>query len=269
MFRILLRIGDPNMNNSFSASLETTLHDITAAMAKSPAAIAESLLKTRPCVPQDAPPNIPKRAFDDWIIHIRAVVGSMTSLDGKGRYTVFRSAAGHQLLDLLSSLDIKDEVECSVNPFEEAVTRLTKYFSSSTNFVMARMTFRDCIQMPDESCVGYLTRLQKAAKECGFGKDSIETEVFLTIRTNARDSEIRRLVGGKDCSMEILRGKAADIDFDNVVVNRKKKSAAVNAVRDYPNRERSRSPPNHSPCDRSPRDRSPRSPRKPLPQPTK
>lgn len=218
------------MDNS-DGSLNQSMQDMAGAAAKTSAALAESLVKINPCVPTGDPATIPKRAFDDWLFHIKHAISSMKSVDAKGHYAILRNTAGPQLVKLLDILDIRDDIPDAVNPFEKALEILTKHFTENTNYILERVKFRATEQLANEACVEYLNRLFIEAKRCGFSKDSIEAEIFQVVRTNARDSSMRSLAGENDCSVAKLRSKADNIDLDKAITaSKKEKVSSINAV---------------------------------------
>lgn len=199
-------------------------------MNKQSSALADSLIKIRPCVAKDGK-EINKREFEEWKGYFRMKIDSLTDKSPLKHYELFKHSAGEQLMNLLDALDVEDTVKVDKAPIDKAFEILKKHFDGSVNTITARVIFRNSSQDKKESCEAYVTRVIREAKKCEF-KTEVVKEILSVIRVNSLEKELRQLSGDPACTMESIRDKAKSIDLDNELQRGKDKKplAELNSV---------------------------------------
>lgn len=193
-------------------------------------ALAQSLSKIRPCVPEGASHIISKFQYEEWRDHIMTALASQPE---KAKYANVKIYGGEQIISILNALDIDDEIRNSPKPFSKTIQKLDEYFNKQTGSLSSQMSFRAMEQLSKESCVVFLSRLLKAVRHCGFVAGSTQAEVIAAVATNANIVDFRKAASKSGVSVLSLREAAENIDAQNQVSAKKlaaSKTVSVNEV---------------------------------------
>lgn len=217
--------------NSTSVNMENSMKCLASALYNSSTVFADSLIRAKPCVAEDAPFTIPRKAYIEWKLQIRSLISPTAPGEPANRYGIFRQAAGSRLLALLDSLDLSSDIVDSQDPCSEALARLDKHFEAEGNNFISRMNFIAAEQKPGEGNVEFLSRKLEEAKWCGFEKTKLEFELVFGIAATASNDKIKTRAAEVGCKFAELRSLASAIDLTtNIDSQKKRKKISVNAV---------------------------------------
>lgn len=222
-----------NVNStSIGGQNSLAVDSLVEVVQKTTAAMADSLIKIRPCVTDEAKAAITRREFTEWRSQTLLAVKNMSDHDA---YFLIRRGGGKQLMGLLDSLDIEGDIAEDVEPFKRSIEALDKHFNEHQNTLASTIRFRSTFAIKGETNVTYINRLLAEAKLCGFPKNTIGMEVVATILTNSRSEQLKIKATEPDITLEKLRMFASQIDvaegFNKSNKEQEKKFAAVNQLK--------------------------------------
>lgn len=155
------------------------------------ASLSKNLMRIDPCLPADGTLTISANTYFRWRSLLLSTVDSMSEVEQE---CFFRKSAGAALMDVLQMLPESQYADpSSPTPFSDLISRLDKFFSSDSTRRSARLEFKTMKQdtAKGESNIMYLSRMTKAAMNCGFLADEFDEKIMNAISKNSSDRKIR------------------------------------------------------------------------------
>lgn len=244
-----LASSTPWLKAKGDASLEQSMaKSIQAAIESSSSCITKSMLKIEPCVPATGSSYLSMVEWKRWKALLLVTLSTVPGLSEAEKKVTFLRSAGSCLLDILES--IPETIGELLNPFTSTIEALDTYFGSEACIRLARLTFKEISQMPNESNVDFIARLMKAIKGCNYSEDYMEDHLMDMIARKSSDVDIRKETqtydrsSGKRCSYNQLREFALQLEsirrMEREHTSNARKLSGVNAVEPQSSNEASR-----------------------------
>nr|XP_029713712.1 uncharacterized protein LOC115257882 [Aedes albopictus] len=165
-------------------------------------------LQVPECKPIEGEEEIDRKSYEQWKQTLEASMQLAGVTDETTKINIFRIKAGHKLLDVLeSTVSNAESPDIVVNPYSNAVHRLSTFYGSRDYMFMQRQKLRSLAQKPGESDVKYVKRVISAAKLCDFGDANVAEQVADTIQCHALNRQVR------DAGRKILRKRVTLVDL--------------------------------------------------------
>lgn len=233
--------GDVSLEQSMAKSIQ-------AAIESSSSCITKSMLKIEPCVPATGSSYLSMVEWKRWKALLSVTLSTVPGLSEAEKKVTFLRSAGSCLLDILES--IPETIGETLNPFTSTIEALDTYFGSEACIRLARLTFKEISQIPNESNVDFIARLMKAIKGCNYSEDYMEDHLMDMIARKSSDVDIRKETqtydrsSGKRCSYNQLREFALQLEsirrMEREHTSNARKLSGVNAVEPQSSNEASR-----------------------------
>lgn len=120
------------------------------------------------------PPANIRSAWISWIRWFETIMEASNIKDSKVKKSQMIAIGGLELQDVYFELAAGNEME-EIDPYKEAKLLLDGYFAPQHHVVFERYTFWSTIPEAEEPIEKFVSRIQKGAERCTFGKDSKES----------------------------------------------------------------------------------------------
>ncbi|XP_055628974.1 uncharacterized protein LOC129770276 [Toxorhynchites rutilus septentrionalis] len=154
--------------------------------------ISLSSINVPECKPSMDGEEISRLDFDAWVDLFESSLVLAGISDEATKYMVFKVRAGQKLLEVYRATEsTSDDPNQDTQPFSNALFRLKKYFTSTSDVMLQRRKLALMSQKPEEPDLGFIRRVGIAASLCEYAEGKQFEEILSTVAEQAKHKEVR------------------------------------------------------------------------------